>query len=464
MDSKWRRMAFFMSILMVLMVGAVVFFSNKNLIGTVSQNKTGTAKNNQTDSETVSEEEAAASESFTETVAMQDSLVVSETVTPEDYQAGFAVSDPAKKLGSSLRAFLSDSAFFDQKKSDLQKKMEAEKKNQLSFIITSVDHDMRIIVVDSDNHVVTGVPFVVDVKDSGAYRDDDKDGIIYIGNLQAGKYAVSLEKTTGYTIPEATAVTVKDAVEYTEIPDISLLIKTEAQIVAAQEDTEIQNAREDADKTEITGIQKAGSGKETGIDVSKYNGEIDWNKVRDAGISYVIVRAGYRGSQTGAIVVDPNFQKNMQGALDAGLKVGVYFFTQAVNESEAVEEASAVLELCKSYHLSMPVYLDTEGAGGGGRADSLSADTRTKVCDAFCKTVESAGITAGIYASRNWCGSQLNMDLLQSHSLWLAEYRSAPQYQGYYQMWQYTSKGSVNGIQGNVDLDISYLEEKSNKK
>ena len=154
---------------------------------------------------------------------------------------------------------------------------------------------------------------------------------------------------------------------------------------------------------------------------------------------------------------DPYFRENMQGALNAGLKVGVYFFTQATNEVEAVEEASMAIALCRDYRVTYPVFIDTEGAGGNGRADGLDVETRTKVCQAFCQTVEDAGYTGGIYGSRNWFRTRLRMDALEDHVIWLAEYRENPVYAGNYHFWQYTSSGNVDGIEGRVDLDISYL-------
>ena len=147
----------------------------------------------------------------------------------------------------------------------------------------------------------------------------------------------------------------------------------------------------------------------------------------------------------------------MKGAKASGMPVGVYFFTQAVNEVEAVEEASAVLQLIREYQLDYPVFIDTEGAGGSGRADNLDVETRTLVCEAFCRTIENAGYHAGVYASRNWYNNMLYADRLDSqYCVWLAEYRSVPLYQGYYQLWQYTSKGKIDGISGNVDMNISY--------
>lgn len=127
-----------------------------------------------------------------------------------------------------------------------------------------------------------------------------------------------------------------------------------------------------------------------GIDVSKWNGKIDWNAVKNSGVSYVIIRVGYRGSSQGALIDDPTFKTNIKGATAAGLKVGVYFFTQAVDEVEAVQEASMVLDRISGYKISYPVFLDVEGSGG--RGDKIDSATRTAVCKAFCNTIQNARI------------------------------------------------------------------------
>ena len=192
-----------------------------------------------------------------------------------------------------------------------------------------------------------------------------------------------------------------------------------------------------------------------GIDVSKWNGTIDWNAVKNSGVSYVIIRCGYRGSSQGTLIEDPKFKSNIRGATAAGLKVGVYFFTQAVDEVEAVEEASMVLELIQGYRISYPVFLDVESRGG--RADSIDKATRTAVCKAFCQTIQNAGYTAGIYANKTWLDKKINTSELSSYKIWLAQYAASPTYTGRYDLWQYTSTGRVSGISGNVDLNLSYL-------
>ena len=196
-----------------------------------------------------------------------------------------------------------------------------------------------------------------------------------------------------------------------------------------------------------------------GIDVSKYNGTIDWNAVKNSGVSYVIIRCGYRGSTQGALIEDPMFKSNIQGATKAGIKVGVYFFTQAVNEVEAVEEASMVLSLIKGYNISYPVFLDVEAtSGNNGRADGISVETRTAVCKAFCQTIQNSGYKAGIYANKTWLNEKINAPSLTGYKIWLAQYAATPTYnRTKYDMWQYSSKGKVSGISGNVDMNISYM-------
>ena len=193
-----------------------------------------------------------------------------------------------------------------------------------------------------------------------------------------------------------------------------------------------------------------------GIDVSKWNGNIDWNAVKNSGVSYVIIRCGYRGSTTGALIEDPKFRANIQGASKAGIKVGIYFFTQAVNEVEAVEEASMVLSLIKGYNITYPVFLDVESSGG--RADGISVSTRTAVCKAFCQTIQNSGYKAGVYANKTWFNEKIETPSLTGYKIWLAQYAAAPSYsRTRYDIWQYSSKGSVPGISGSVDMNTSYM-------
>lgn len=193
----------------------------------------------------------------------------------------------------------------------------------------------------------------------------------------------------------------------------------------------------------------------TGIDVSVWNGKINWNEVAASGISFVIVRCGYRGSSAGMLVQDSTAGTNITGAKNAGLKVGLYFFSQAVNEAEAVEEASMAVQMAKSYGISLPIFLDVESSGG--RGDAVSVSQRTANIAAFCRTVQNAGFSAGVYANTNWFSEKINTGALTSYHIWLAQYAAQPTYsRTRYDIWQYSSTGKIAGISGDVDLNISY--------
>ncbi len=445
MDSRIRRKAIFISIGMVILVLVLTVLSNWRQVKRHLQKTQG---------------ESPQQEAFSEIESLVEEPEEEQEETQETdaYQKeGFAGSDPALQVGDDLRAFLRDSTFFDRELSSYEKKLLEANDKSLYLVTTSVEHDLRIQILDSSGFIVTGIPFKVILKEQGSYKDQDEDGVVYIGGLSAGEYEVTLEEVEDYEVPKPTVVSVKDKVEYMAIPDITLLMKTEEDIVVEEEDTAEKDALADADDTEIRDIREVGGEGQMGIDVSRWNGDIDWDRVQNAGITYAIIRCGYRGSSTGALVEDPYFRRNMEGALQAGLKVGVYFFTQATNEVEAVEEASMAAALCKDYQVTYPVFIDTEGAGGNGRADGLDMATRTKVCQAFCQTIEDSGYTAGVYGSRNWFRNKIRMDMLEDYCVWLAEYREKPIYGGNYHFWQYTSSGSVDGIEGRVDLNIGYL-------
>ena len=200
-----------------------------------------------------------------------------------------------------------------------------------------------------------------------------------------------------------------------------------------------------------------------GIDVSIYQGDIDWSLVKSSGVKFAIIRAGYRGWGTGVIVEDSKFEQNIKGALANGIKVGVYFYTQAINEAEAVEEFNFVHSLLKKYgvanQISYPIAIDSEFVNVRARDNNLSVEERTAVCKAFCEAAKKAGYKPAIYANKYWLNSKLNMDTLVQYDTWLAHYtenQKPSDYDRPYSIWQYTSEGIISGIDGDVDLNISY--------
>ncbi len=361
------------------------------------------------------------------------------------------------QIGSNLSAFLSDETFFDPEVKF--KSLESYSGRNVSLVMSSVAKDLRVMVVDSVGRLVTGTEFTITIQDVGEYTDRDKDGIIYVDDLRSGEYSVSLNEQDGFRVPNTiTTIQVRQEIEYRVLDNIEYLMLTEDDIDPEKEDKAVNGAAEDADGTENMELQFDNGSAKLGIDVSKWNEEIDWAAVKEAGIEFAIIRCGYRGASTGALVIDPRYQENIEGAIEAGIPVGVYFFTQARDEVEAVEEASMVIRLIEDYDVDYPVFLDSESAGGRGRADGLDSDERTRAHRAFLQTIQAAGYETGVYASRNWLNDRLDMTQLSDYRIWLAEYADVPTYdEYYYHMWQYTSKGTVNGISTNVDLNLCYM-------
>ena len=362
-------------------------------------------------------------------------------------------SSNREEVYTDSKSFLNDETFLDEEQPALKPKDE-QKKKEVKLLVSSVSKDIRVTVTDKYGNKVKGVPFYIEVEDVGEYKDLDKDGYIYIAGIKPGTYEVSLADNDNYSCKESVDIEVFETVQYEPLEDIRYSIVQEKDINVEEEDSRVDEVYKD--DTENTSFAENSDGVEVGIDVSAWQKEIDWEKVKASGVEFVIIRCGYRGAKTGALVEDSYFYKNLMGAKEAGVKVGVYFFTQAITETEAVEEASMVLALLGDTETEYPIFIDTENTNG--RADSLDKGTRTEVCDAFCNTIEKSGRTAGIYASRNWFNTKLNDDKLSDHLRWVAEYASTTAYARRYEMWQYTSSGKVDGINGRVDLDISYLK------
>ena len=194
-----------------------------------------------------------------------------------------------------------------------------------------------------------------------------------------------------------------------------------------------------------------------GIDVSQWQGEIDWATVKAAGVEFALIRAGLRGyAPEGRLAEDARFRENAEGAIAAGIPVGAYFFSQATTPEEGREEARYCLELVKPYRLDLPVYIDSEYANAQrtGRADGLSKEARTAAVAAFCQEMEEAGYYAGIYASESWFAQQLGD--VSRYDRWVANWTGKPTTS--HGIWQYSNTGRVNGIATDVDLDEAYKD------
>lgn len=201
-----------------------------------------------------------------------------------------------------------------------------------------------------------------------------------------------------------------------------------------------------------------------GIDVSQYNGDINWANVKNSGIDFAMIRVGFRGwGQAGNFKEDANFKTNIQNAKAAGLKVGVYFVTQAKNDQESIQEANWVLDKIQNYHLDYPVALDIEAStapNNTGRADNLDKNTRGRLARIFCQTIQNSGYVPMIYLNVDWAKNRVDMSQLTEYDTWIANYKHdltlKPSYSGKYTIWQYTDIGRINGINTKVDVNISY--------
>lgn len=194
-----------------------------------------------------------------------------------------------------------------------------------------------------------------------------------------------------------------------------------------------------------------------GIDVSRFQGKIDWNAVAQDGVEFAFIRVANRGYGTGKLVEDDTFEANLEGAMAAGIHVGVYIYSQAINEEEVLEEANLVLEKLAPYDVKCPIIFDVEKtADSSGRMNQLTPEERTNLTLLFCQTIEEAGYKPMIYHNVEMGSLMLDIETLEDYDKWLAYYNDDMYYPYEYKIWQYSDKGKVNGIGTEVDLNISF--------
>lgn len=214
-----------------------------------------------------------------------------------------------------------------------------------------------------------------------------------------------------------------------------------------------------SDKGELTYSENGAVISHKGIDISLYQGNVDFAKVKNDGVEYAMIRCGLRGYDTGAIVQDKNWDKYARAANDNGIKIGAYFFSQANSVDEAVEEANFVINTIKPYNVTYPVVIDVEDVDNKTtRQKDLSPKELTDVVIAFCDTIKAAGYTPMIYSNINYYGAKLEYSRLEEYDKWFASYTTTLYFPYEIAMWQYTSTGTVNGISGNVDINISFKD------
>lgn len=208
---------------------------------------------------------------------------------------------------------------------------------------------------------------------------------------------------------------------------------------------------------ELTYVQDGQVITHKGIDVSKYNGVVDWSKVAEDGVEFAFIRAGIRGYGSGKLVEDEGFEENVESAIKSGIKVGVYFFTQAVTPEEAVEEAQFVKQLIAPYRIECPIVIDVEKVGDSeARMNKISVDERTKAVVAFCQEIQKDGYQPMIYYNMEMAAMMLDLEQLEEYDKWFAYYNKDFYFPYDFKIWQYSDKGRVNGVDGDVDLNIAF--------
>lgn len=203
--------------------------------------------------------------------------------------------------------------------------------------------------------------------------------------------------------------------------------------------------------------ERNGRRARAGIDVSTHQKDIDWQAAAADGIEFAMLRLGHRGYTEGGLFLDQTFKQNLQGALDAGLEVGVYFFSQAVTPEEAEEEADYILEVLNGQELAFPIAFDWESIPGDeARTDGLDGAAMTRCAAAFCKRIQDAGYHPAVYFNQTQGYLHYDLRELTDYGLWLAEYDTAPDFYYHFDLWQYSHTGRVDGIQGDVDMDLAF--------
>ena len=195
-----------------------------------------------------------------------------------------------------------------------------------------------------------------------------------------------------------------------------------------------------------------------GIDISEYNGNIDMKKVREDGVEFVIIRLGYGKNKS---QIDKKFYENYRKAIENSIPVGIYLYSYAINIEDAKCEAKRVIDEIKNLKIEYPVFIDMEDADGYKAKRNVSNEMCIDICDTFCNLIEKAGYYAGIYANLNWLKNRINSTQLDRYDKWVAQWAKECTYNKQYGIWQYSSKGKISGINGNVDLNYALKDYKN---
>jgi len=219
----------------------------------------------------------------------------------------------------------------------------------------------------------------------------------------------------------------------------------------------VLNEETDEYEGEVQWVTNGEVASKKGIDVSKFQGKIDWRKVANDGVDFAYIRLGYRGYGSGKIVTDDAYEYNIENCNAAGIDAGVYFFTEAISEREAIEEADYVLENIRGHQVDLPIVIDVEeSASSDSRTKKLTQEERTDIVLAFCNRIKEAGHEVMIYGNLKSMLIMMDMERLEGYDKWFAYYKYPLRFPYKMRMWQYTSSGKVNGIKGDVDMNIAF--------
>lgn len=225
-----------------------------------------------------------------------------------------------------------------------------------------------------------------------------------------------------------------------------------------------KNSYDPSNLTETAGLKKYTDGSkkisQIGVDISKHDGTVNFERLKSDGVDYVMIRLGARGYNTGQLSLDDNFAENMEAAVKAELNIGVYFYSQAINQEEALQEAYFLIQTLEPYraHINFPVAFEMENiANDKARIDGLSRSDKTTIACTFLEAIKAAGYIPMVYGNKEWLIKNVDLTRLQDYDVWLSQDQDTPDYPYLYTMWQYTTTGSVNGITGDASLNISFV-------
>ncbi len=333
---------------------------------------------------------------------------------------------------------------------------------KLNLKAFSTSGDLYAFVVEPDGETLPDGTFLYTVVSPDGSTDTypaESDGSLYLTQLESGLYTVRISVNGEFAaLPAAIEVLSSHAAPVSE--------------KAGFQTIDGQTYYFDRNGNAVTGLREIGGklyyfnlygvkASKLGIDVSYHNKGINWHAVKAHGIDFAILRVGYRGWESGLLWEDERFVQNLRGARRAGIDIGVYIYSTAVNPVEARQEADMIVGLLAGTKLEYPVYFDTEQSGDYplGRADRLAKADRTAIVRAFCDRLRDAGYTPGVYSGLNFLKNHIERPAYAPYTTWLANYtryNRLPDFPYHYDMWQFTDSGHVSGIRGIVDMNVIY--------